>query len=238
MKPFVIAHLYPSAMNIYGDLGNVITLTKRLEWRGYRVVVESVEVGQPFDFGKADLIFGGGGQDSGQVRIGPDLLERGPEIRIAVEKGMPALVVCGLYQLFGHEFVTEGGMSIKGIGVFDAQTRASTVRMIGNTVVDSAYGRLVGFENHSGQTTLNPGQAPLGRVVRGYGNNAKKRNEGAMTGNAIGTYLHGPVLPKNPALADFLLSAALRRRGVEGELVALDDTIEHAAARSATSRPQ
>ena len=238
MKPIVIAHLYPSAMNIYGDLGNIIALRKRLEWRGYAVEVRPVEVGQPFDFESVDIIFGGGGQDSGQVRIGPDLLERADALRGAIAAGMPALVVCGLYQLFGHEFLTEGGARIKGIGVFDAQTRASNTRMIGNVVIETPFGRLVGFENHSGQTTLGKGQAPLGRVTKGYGNNERKRHEGAIVENAIGTYLHGPVLPKNPLLSDHLVTAALVRRGIHAELAPLDDVIERAAAESAASRPQ
>lgn len=238
MTPIVIAHLYPAEMNIYGDLGNIIALRRRLEWRGYATEVRAVEPGQAFDFASADIVFGGGGQDSGQLRIGADLVERGPGLRAAVADGLPLLVVCGLYQLLGHGFVTDSGQTIEGVGVFEATTRASGQRMIGNIVVESAFGRLVGFENHSGQTELVAGQAPLGKVKSGFGNNSRSGFEGAVTGNAIGTYLHGPVLPKNPALADHLIAAALRRRGVTTPLTTLDGSVEQAAATSAAKRPQ
>ena len=225
----VIAHLYPREMNIYGDLGNIITLRKRLEWRGYDVVVRPVEVGASWDLSEADIIFGGGGQDSGQLVIGADLLTRGESLRALAAAGTPMLVVCGTYQLFGHGFATLDGHEIPGIDVFGAKTVASTVRMIGNIVVDGPWGRLVGFENHSGQTTLDPGQEPLGSVLTGYGNNREARFEGARSFNAFGTYMHGPLLPKNPMLADHLLRAALTRRYGEIELGQLDDGREHRA---------
>lgn len=237
-KPIVIAHLYPREMNIYGDMGNIISLVKRLEWRGYKAVVRSVEIGEAFDWSEVDLVFGGGGQDSGQLVVGEDLRGHGPKLRELAAAGLPMLVICGLYQLFGREFVTAAGDSIKGIGVFDAVTTAGSVRMIGNVVVESDFGTLVGFENHSGATVLGDGQAALGRVTKGYGNDPKSRMEGAVSGNAIGTYLHGPVLPKNPALADYLLRVVLERRGEAGELKPLDDALELAAAKVAAGRPQ
>jgi CobQ-like glutamine amidotransferase family enzyme len=233
-----IAHLYPREMNIYGDMGNIRCLVKRLEWRGYKVEVAPVEVGEPFDFTTADIVFGGGGQDSGQLAVGADLLARGQALREAAAAGMPMLVICGLYQMFGREFRTVSKAVIPGIGVFGAVTEAGPVRMIGNIVVSSDYGRLVGFENHSGQTRLDKDQPALGKVEKGCGNNPKGGAEGAVKNAVIGTYLHGPVLPKNPGLADHLILTALKRRyGVEA-LDPLDDTLEQAAAAVAASRPR
>lgn len=234
----MIAHLYPREMNIYGDMGNVIVLQKRLEWRGFEAEVKAVEVGEQFDFGQVDLVFGGGGQDSGQVLICEDLLKRGEELRQAVSEGMPMLVICGTYQLFGRGFTTLDGQELPGINVFSASTAGSQTRMIGNVVVDSQFGQLVGFENHSGQTALEPGQKPLGVVRKGYGNDANSGHEGAISLNAIGTYMHGPLLPKNPLLADHLLQIALQRKNDARELVELDNSHESLAAKVAARRPQ
>jgi hypothetical protein len=225
-------------MNIYGDAGNVLTLVKRLEWRGYEAEVRAVEVGEAFDFSQADIIFGGGGQDRGQLIVGADLLERGDALRQAAADGVPMLLVCGLYQLFGRAFITSDDQELPGLGIFHATTKGAKQRMIGNIVVDSPFGRLVGFENHSGATLLEPGQTPLGRVAKGHGNDPKSKHEGAITNNAIGTYLHGPILPKNPTLADHLLLTALTRRHGITKLAVLDDKIELAAARTAADRPQ
>jgi CobQ-like glutamine amidotransferase family enzyme len=237
MRMVKIAHLYPDEMNIYGDLGNIISLTKRLEWRGYTVRVMPVEVGKSFDFNQVDLVFGGGGQDSGQHVIGADLAKRGNEIRKVAANGMPMLVICGTYQLFGESFTTLEGNEIPGIGVFNMTTVGSGLRMIGNVVIQSPFGRLVGFENHSGQTKLKGKQQPLGSVKKGYGNNSKSRHEGAITGNVLGSYMHGPLLPKNPRLADHLISVALKRMNDTSDLALLDDRLERAAADSAASRP-
>jgi CobQ-like glutamine amidotransferase family enzyme len=238
-RALVIAHLYPREMNIYGDMGNVITLVQRLVWRGYDAEVKNVEIGEAFDLSTADIVFGGGGQDSGQMIVGADLVHRGGQIREAATDGMPMLTICGLYQLFGRGFMTMDGRELLGIDVFKASTIGSTTRMIGNMVVHSPrYGHLVGFENHSGQTTLELGQESLGRVKQGYGNNERSHYEGAITGNAIGTYLHGPVLPKNPTIADDLILQALKRRYGVTELAPLDDRVELAAAKVASSRPR
>jgi CobQ-like glutamine amidotransferase family enzyme len=233
-----IAHLYPREMNIYGDMGNIITLSKRLEWRGYKVKVVPVEVGEPVDWDQIDLVFGGGGQDSGQSVVADDLLTHGARLKSMADDGVPMLLICGLYQLFGREFVTAGGERIPGIGIFQASTKAGSVRMIGNVVTDSKIGLLVGFENHSGQTKLDKGQDSLGKVAKGYGNNLKSGHEGAIYRHAIGTYMHGPVLPKNPVLADHLLLTALKRRLPVTELAPLDDSLEHEAARVAAARPR
>ncbi|HSX02300.1 MAG TPA: glutamine amidotransferase [Candidatus Saccharimonadia bacterium] len=234
----VIAHLYPREMNIYGDLGNIIALVKRLEWRGYQAEVRPVEVGEPFEWAAVDLVFGGGGQDAGQFLVGADLQSRGAELRQLAADGVPMLTICGTYQLFGRGFTTVDGREIPGIDIFRASTIGGSTRMVGNIIVDSPFGRLVGFENHSGQTLLESGQEPLGRVRRGSGNDPRSRHEGAITGNAIGTYLHGPVLPKNPALTDHLLLTALRRRYGLAELPPLDDALERQAAKAAMARPR
>jgi CobQ-like glutamine amidotransferase family enzyme len=238
VRTLAIAHLYPREMNIYGDVGNVITLVKRLEWRGFAAEVRPVEIGEPFDLSAADIIFGGGGQDSGQLVVGQDLLERGAELRHLAAAGVPMLVVCGLYQLFGRGFTTLEGQEIPGISVFRASTVGSKVRMIGNVTVKSQFGELVGFENHSGQTILEPEQQSLGEIVKGWGNNPTSRREGAISLNAIGTYLHGPILPKNPALADHLLLTALQRRFGIKDLEPMNNRLEIAAARVADGRPR
>jgi CobQ-like glutamine amidotransferase family enzyme len=237
-KKIVIAHLYPSEMNIYGDMGNVITLVKRLEWRGIGAEVRNVEVGQPFNFDECDLIFGGGGQDSGQQLVAADLLRRGNTIRQLAHDTMPMLLICGLYQLFGHGFTLSDGQELQGIEVFAANTVGGSVRMIGNITVDSPFGRLVGFENHSGQTILDRSQEAIGKVIKGFGNNPTSHVEGAITFNAIGTYMHGPVLPKNPAMADHLLLAALTRKYGDSKLSTIDDGLARSAASVANARPQ
>ncbi len=238
-KLVTIAHLYPREMNIYGDMGNIITLVKRLEWRGYRVQVKALEIGEAFDFETVDIVFGGGGQDSGQSVVVEDLVARGEMIRAMAKDGMPMLVICGLYQLFGHGFTTVDGQKLAGIDVFNTTTVGGKVRMIGNVIVESPeFGRLVGFENHSGQTKLGKGQKELGKVIRGYGNDPKSKREGAVTGAVIGTYMHGPVLPKNPQLADYLIFEALKRRHGVTELEPLDNGFEQRAATVAMGRPQ
>lgn len=238
MRKVTIAHLYPQEMNIYGDLGNVLCLKKRLEWRGFAAEVVPVEAGRPFDWSVVDLVFGGGGQDSGQLVMGPDLVKRGDQLRRLANDGCPMLVICGSYQLFGRGFTTMEGQEIPGIDIFRANTIGGRVRMIGNVVVESRFGRLIGFENHSGQTVLEPGQPALGVVKKGFGNNPKSGQEGAVSGSVIGTYMHGPVLPKNPGLADFLILAALKRRYGLAELEPLDDRLERAAAVAAEGRPR
>lgn len=238
MTDLRIAHLYPFTMNIYGDTGNVIALVRRLRWRGIQPEVVPVSAGEPFDFTAADLVVAGGGEDLSQLEVAEDLQWRSGAIHEAVAADTVFLAICGTYQLFGHSFITHRGESMPGIGVFDAETRAGKVRMIGNIVLDSPWGRLVGFENHSGRTFLADGQAELGRVRKGYGNNEQTDDEGAATRNAFGTYLHGSLLPKNPALADELLLRALRRRhGATVTLEPLDDTVEMQAADAAARRP-
>ncbi len=225
-----LAHLYPDVMNIYGDRGNVIALRYRCEARGIALDVEDVSIGDPFDPAAFDLVLIGGGQDREQRRIADDLVTKGQAIREAVENGLPVLAICGGFQLFGRRYVDHEGGVIPGIGVFDAETRhpgPRADRCIGDVVLATDLGEVVGFENHGGRTYLGEGVKPFGMVVRGFGNNAEDGAEGARYRNAIGTYLHGSLLPKNPELADELIRTALRRRyGTEVELPPLDDETE------------
>ena len=238
MSDLTIAHLYPYEMNIYGDTGNVIALRRRLEWRGLEARVDLVPVGADYDLAGADIVFGGGGQDRSQLEVADDLQRRRDAVHEAVAAGTVFLTICGTYQLFGRRFLTRDGQEIPGIAVFAMDTIGGRRRMIGNVVVATAWGELVGFENHSGRTLLDPGQAALGRVKKGFGNNETRRGEGAVTANCFGTYLHGSLLPKNPAFADELLLRALRRRhGADFELARLDDSLERRAAQAASRRP-
>ncbi len=232
-----LVHLYPDLMNIYGDYGNVLCLLQRSKWRGLALEVIAVGVNDrlPKQF---DLLFIGGGQDRGQELVASDLASKGEAIKQAIEAGLPSLSICGGYQLFGHYFQLATGERLIGIGVFDANTQASAQRMIGNIVIESQrFGTLVGFENHSGQTALGPTAQPLGRVLKGYGNDAQSQSEGVIYKNAIGTYLHGSLLPKNPVVADFLLASALHNRGIDQPLSSLDDNAENMAHDSSKNRP-
>ncbi len=237
----VLVHLYPREMNIYGDTGNVLVLRKRLQWRGLPVRVVAVNVGDPLP-PDADILLGGGGQDAAQGEIGADFAARGSQLRALADDGVVMLAICGSYQMLGHEFVTQEGLRIAGVGVLDVVTRGQPVRLVGNNHVDTGdtigAGQLVGYENHSGLTTLGPGARPLGTTLLGRGNNGADRTEGAVRDNIIGTYLHGPVLAKSPRFADELLRRAYRRRGAATDLEPLDDTLPDLAARIALGRPR
>jgi CobQ-like glutamine amidotransferase family enzyme len=233
-----LVHLYPREMNIYGDTGNVLVLRRRLQWRHIDVQVVPVSVGDPLPH-DADVILGGGGQDAAQGEIGEDFVARGSDLRAMAADGVVMLAICGTYQLLGHEFVTQEGRVIEGVGVLDVRTRGQAERLIGNNVVETSIGgRLVGYENHSGLTDLGPGVDPLGTTETGRGNNGKDRTEGAVHANVFGTYLHGPVLAKSPRFADELLRRALSRRGLPNELAPLDDSLADQAAAVAAGRPR
>jgi CobQ-like glutamine amidotransferase family enzyme len=238
VKALTLVHLYPREMNIYGDTGNVLVLRRRLEWRGLSVRVVPVSVGDPLP-NDADILLGGGGQDAAQGEIGQDFASRGAQLRAMADDGVVMMTICGSYQMLGHEFVTQEGVRIAGVGVLDVTTRGQSVRLIGNNYVDTPdAGRLVGYENHSGLTTLGPGVRPLGSTQHRRGNNGKDGTEGAVRDNVIGTYLHGPVLAKSPRFADDLLRRAYARRGEPTELAPLDDTLPEHAARVAVGRPR
>lgn len=241
-----LAHLYPEVMNLYGDRGNVIALSRRCLWRGIELEVFPLGVGDPTDFSRFDLVFIGGGQDREQMMVCHDLAStKGPRLKEAVEDGLPGLAICGGYQLAGTFYRTGDGEEMPGAGILDIWTVAGNKRMIGNVVVESRLGgspaTLVGFENHSGRTYLGKGVMPLGSVLVGFGNNGEDRTEGAVYKNFIGTYLHGSLLPKNPWLCDWLIKAALERRYGEagfpkGALSPLDDALELAAHAAAARR--
>ena len=230
MTDLRIAHLYPDLMSIYGDRGNVLALSQRARWRGIDVDVRPYTAGTEFDGDWPDVMFFGGGQDQGQDVVGADLAgANGEAIRKAVANGAAAFTVCGGYQLFGIEYVPENAPAIPGLGLMDVRTRAGKERFVGNLVVETPDGMLVGFENHSGRTYLGPRAVPLGAVLVGHGNNGEDRTEGAVQGKMIGTYSHGSCLPKNPWLADKLLAWALERRHGSVKLQPLDDREERAA---------
>lgn len=237
-RPLRIYHLYPAEMNIYGDWGNILALQQRLRWRGYEAEYRPVRLGEQHDFTQADIVFGGGGQDKGQIAVADDLQDRLDNLHKAVADGVVMLAVCGIYQLFGRQFITSDGAELPGTAIFAAETTGSSDRLIGNVIIQTEWGELVGFENHSGKTKLDPGQSVLGRVVKGYGNNGEDGFEGAKIDNVFGTYLHGPLLPKNPQFTDELLRRALMNRGESGELEPLDDTTAEQAAEVAKQRPQ
>ena len=230
-----VLSLYPELLNVYGDRGNLLSLVRRASWHGIDVVVTEAGLGTDVDAAQFDLAVLGGGQDRAQRAIAEDLRRyKGPSLAAAIEEGLPVLAICAAYQLLGHFYRTADGYEIPGLGVFDVWTEAGKDRLVGNIAVRAQLpGRtltLVGFENHGGRTHLGPGARPLGRVLRGYGNNGIDRTEGVIYRSAIGTYLHGSLLPKNPELADWLLQAALDRRyGGSIKLGRLDDRIEERA---------
>ena len=238
-----LGHLYPEYLNIYADRGNIAVFDQRAGARGHELVVEAVTVGTALAPGAHDLLYVGGGQDREQAMIAPDLAARHDVVRAAVEDGTALLAVCGGYQLLGRGYRGRDGSWMEGVGVFPHETVAGDTRMIGDVLLESALpeapGRTIaGFENHAGRTLLDPGASALGRVVAGYGNDGSSGFEGCRVGRAVGTYLHGPLLPRNPWLADLLLSWALAHAtGTEPEpLPPLDDALEDAAHAVAASR--
>jgi len=235
------AHLYPDYLNIYADRGNIAVLERRAAWRGIAFEVAAVGLGEPIPAG-ADLLYVGGGQDREQALVAADLASRGRELAEAIAGGAALLAVCGGYQLLGRFYRDRSGAELPGAGVLPLWTEAGERRMIGDILLDCdlpGAGRrtLAGFENHGGRTFLEPEAEPLGRVVAGFGNNGQDGLEGCRLGAAIGTYLHGPLLPRNPWLADWLIARALARRlGEPPELEALPDELERRAHEVACGR--
>lgn len=236
-KTINLLQLYPIDMNVYGDWGNVLTLKKRLEWNGFNVNLLQHNPGDTFP-GQVDIIVGGGGQDSGQEKIQTDLLKIASNLQKLADEGTPMLMVCGLYQLFGHFFQPASGAKIPGIGIFDAETIAGPKRLIGNVVLMTGFGEVIGYENHSGLTYLHSGQSSLGKVIKGAGNNGKDRTEGAIYKNVIGSYLHGSLLPKNPALADHLIACAVIKKYDEFTPHTIEDKYVNKARTIAKNRPR
>jgi len=225
--------LYPELMNIYADRGNIAVLRARCEWRGLGFELAASSLAEPVDAEAHDLFYIGGGQDRDQIAVAEDMQATKREaMHQAADRGAVVLAVCGGYQLLGESYVL-GDRDLPGIGLVDLRTvRGEGERLIGNCAIEADLGKgsrvIAGFENHGGRTHLGPGEQPLGRVLRGHGNNGDDGFEGVRRGNVIGTYLHGPLLPKNVWLADRLIELAL---GIE--LEPLDDTLEDAAHGSA-----
>ena len=231
--------LYPEQMNIYADRGNIIFLRRRCEWRGIDFAYAAAGPGERFDPGAHDFIYIGGGQDRDQRAVAADMVESKREaLGTAVGDNAVVLAVCGGYQLLGHSYEL-GEERLPGLGLADLETvREPGPRLIGNVAIEVDLGEgprtLAGFENHGGRTHLGPDATPLGRVLKGFGNNGEDGLEGVRRDNLIGTYLHGPLLPKNAWLADHLIALALERRyGSRPDLEPLDDTLERAAHESA-----
>jgi CobQ-like glutamine amidotransferase family enzyme len=231
--------LYPEQMNIYADRGNITFLQRRCEWRGIGFEYAAAGLGERFDPAAHDFIYIGGGQDRDQRAVAADMVESKREALIAAAgDGAVVLAVCGGYQLLGHSYEL-GEERLPGLGLADLETvRKSGPRLIGNVAIEVDLGggpqTLAGFENHGGRTHLGAGAKPLGRVLEGFGNNGEDGLEGVHRDNLIGTYLHGPLLPKNAWLADHLIALALEHRyGARPDLDPLDDALERAAHESA-----
>ena len=237
MSKLVIGYLYPDLMNIYGDTGNIIALKKRAEWRGIKVTIKNFAVANKMKQGECDLFFFGGGQDQQQELVAKDLQKKAEVLKSEVERGVPLLSICGGYQLLGEYYKPHKGSKLPGIGLFPTYTMASYDRMIGNIVIQTQFGKLVGFENHSGKTYLKKGALPMGMVLKGFGNNGKDKTEGCIYKNAIGCYMHGSLLPKNPQLADRLIQKALEvKYGKVVNLEPIDSSLENQAHNSAVQK--
>jgi CobQ-like glutamine amidotransferase family enzyme len=238
----VVGHLYPDYLNIYADRGNIAVLERRARWRGHELDVRSIGTGDEVPRDEVDLFYVGGGQDREQALIAPDLAAKGDALRAAVADGAALLAVCGGYQLLGRFYLDTDGVEQPGVGLFPHETVAGDRRMIGDVLIDCELDpderrTVAGFENHAGRTRLDADAVPLGRVVAGFGNDGESGFEGCRVGRAIGTYLHGPLLPRNPWLADWLLRQALGHAegGEAPTLEPLEDDLE-AEAHAVSSR--
>ena len=232
----IVGHLFPDYLNIYADRGNIAVLERRAAWRSHELEVRPLGAGSVVEPGEHDLFYVGGGQDREQELIAPALAALGPTLQAAVAGGAAALAVCGGYQLFGRFYRDQTGDELPGVGLLPLHTVAGDRRMIGDVLLECELEpglrrTLAGFENHAGRTVLEAGAEPFGRVVAGFGNDGESGFEGCRAGRVVGTYLHGPLLPRNPWLADWLLAQALAH-GIGGEppeLEPLPDELEAAA---------
>jgi lipid II isoglutaminyl synthase (glutamine-hydrolysing) len=237
-----VAHLYPDYLNIYADRGNMAVLARRAAWRGLDLEVEPLSTGDDVRPGEFDLYYIGGGQDREQALIAPNMAAKGPALAEAVAGGATVLAVCGGYQLLGNFYRDREGAELPGSGLLPLHTIAGARRMIGDVLLECELEpgirrTLAGFENHAGRTYLEEGAEPLGRVVAGFGNDGESGYEGCRSGRVVGTYLHGPLLPRNPWFADWILAqAAARRTGAPPELERLPDTLEAQAHEVSAAR--
>ncbi len=234
-----LAHLYPKMLNIYGDLGNVLTIKKRCEWRDIEITIDEIEIGDPMS--EHDMYFIGGGQDMQQIAVAKELQKNKAFLQNEQNLNAVFLAICGGYQLLGNYYQPHDGERLEGIGLLDVYTVAGSNRFIGNVTAEVDYLKkktLVGFENHSGLTYLNGNTKPISHIIIGKGNNGKDKTEGARYKNVFGTYLHGSFLPKNPHFADYLIELALQKKyGVEMDLESLDDSLEYYAHASVVEKP-
>jgi CobQ-like glutamine amidotransferase family enzyme len=236
----VVGHLFPDYLNIYADRGNMAVLARRAAWRGHEIVVVAIGTGD--ELGAADLYYIGGGQDREQELIAPALAALGEPLRAAVQGGAALLAVCGGYQLLGRFYRDQSADELPGVGLFPLHTVAGERRMIGDVLLECELEpgerrTLAGFENHAGRTYLDDGAEPLGRVLAGFGNDGESGYEGCRVGRAVGTYLHGPLLPRNPWLADWLLAQAIAHRTGEVPVFEpLDDELEAQAHEVSSAR--
>jgi lipid II isoglutaminyl synthase (glutamine-hydrolysing) len=238
----VVGHLFPDYLNIYADRGNMAVLTRRAAWRGHELEVRALGASDELRPGEHDLYYMGGGQDREQELIAPALSARGEALRAAVAEGAAFLAVCGGYQLLGRFYRDRSGNELPGVGLLPLHTVAGERRMIGDVLLECELEpgerrTLAGFENHAGRTYLDEGARPLGRVLAGFGNDGESGFEGCHVGRVVGTYLHGPLLPRNPWLADWLLAQALAHRtGEMPELDPLPDDLEAQAHAVSSER--
>ncbi|MGH2995274.1 MAG: type 1 glutamine amidotransferase [Gaiellaceae bacterium] len=238
----VVGHLYPDYLNIYADRGNMAVLERRAAWRGIEFDYRAVGLGEELHAGEHDLLYVGGGQDREQALVAPDLATKGAAVVEAVAGGSALLAVCGGYQLLGRFYRDRSGAELPGVSLFPHHTVAGERRMIGDVLLECELlpgerRPLAGFENHAGRTILDPGAEPLGRVVAGFGNDGESGFEGCTVGRAVGTYLHGPLLPRNAWFADWLLAQALAHRlGEPPELEPLPSDLEDEAQRVSAGR--
>jgi CobQ-like glutamine amidotransferase family enzyme len=244
MTAIRVGHLYPDYLNIYADRGNIAVFARRAELRGHELVVSAIGMGDTLVPGEHDIYYVGGGQDREQLLVAEDLVTKGPALHEAVAGGAAALAVCGGYQLLGRGYRGFHGEDMPGIGLLPLETVAGERRMIGDVLLECEFepGRkhtLAGFENHAGRTHLDRGADPLGRVLAGFGNDGESGFEGCRAGRVIGTYLHGPLLPRNGWLADWLLEQALAHRLGTDEpphLEPLPDELERRAHEVSAAR--
>ena len=233
-----VGHLYPDYLNIYADRGNIAVLSARARLRGHELAVRAIGIGDSVPVGEIDLFYVGGGQDREQELVAHDLAAKSEPLREAVEEGAAFLAVCGGYQLLGRYYRDVAGVELPGIGLLPLHTVAGERRMIGDVLLECTWAgeTLAGFENHAGRTILDEAAEPLGRVVSGFGNDGVSGFEGCRYRRTYGTYLHGPLLPRNPWFADRLLEEALAHAGIEQRFEPLPDVLEREAHAVSAAR--
>lgn len=230
MAEFNIAYLYPDLMDLYGDSGNLIIIKKRLEWYGHKANIITVNLGDDTSFVEYDMLFMGAGIERNQIIVGEELQKRADSLKRNIEKGLPMLFIATAFQLLGTSYTTNTGEKISGLSLFNFYSENKSERLTGNTLITTDINdkevNVVGFANHLGRTYIvDDNILPFGQVVKGYGNNEVDKSEGIRYKKLIGTYLHGPVLSKNPSLADFFINKMMERKNVVNNIV-LNDKLE------------